>query len=187
MKRKLCAVLLIVAFVLNCVSCSHTPVPELSNEYLVGLSYGGLSWGMIYDCIDARVIVCTNRDILVYMPTTSSELDYEETLEKVATFELTEEQYNAINEVLDREKLYNMKVESNTGVCDGDGYYLILYGKDGEIVKKCGAYEPTSKNFMEIYRTVIENIPRDKIVAVRDEYAKELEIKDTYDDTNTDQ
>ena len=178
MKKKLCVVLLIVVLALNCVSCSKEPVPELSDEYLVGLSYGGASWGMIYDCIDARVIVCTNRDVLVFMPTTSCEPDYERSLEKVATFVLTEEQYNAISEVLDREELYNMKIKSNNNVCDGEGYYLFLYGKDGEIVKKCGGYESTSEDFMKIYRTVIHNIPGDKILAVRDEYVKELEIKD---------
>lgn len=178
MKRKLCFIALFIIMVMGGAACSLLPVPELSDEYLVGLDYGGSSWGTIYDCIDARVIICTNRDILVYMPTTSSELDYEETLEKVATYKLTEEQYNAINEELDREKLYNMRVESNTGVCDGSAYYLILYGKDGEIVKKCGAYMPTSENFMKIYKTVVNNIPRDKIIAVLDEYVKELEIKE---------
>lgn len=183
MKRKLCFIALFIIMVMGGAACSLLPVPELSDEYLVGLDYGGSSWGPLYDCIDARIIICTNRDVLVYMPTTSNERKREEYLEQIATLKLSEEQYNAINESLDREKLYNMQIGSNTDVCDGYSSYLILYGKDGAIVKMCGGYMPTSEKFKDMYNAVVHNIPGEEISALREEYLKELEEKEkTADD-----
>ena len=36
--------------------------PQFSDNYLVGFSYGGVSWGEYYDCISANVIICQNRE-----------------------------------------------------------------------------------------------------------------------------
>lgn len=178
MKRKLCFVALFVVLVMGGAACSLLPVPELSDEYLVGVDYGGASWGTTYDCIDARVIVCTNRDVLVYMPTTSDVSSRSKTMEQIAVLKLTEEQYAAINEGLDREELYNMRVGSDTDVCDGSSYCLILYDKDEKVLKECGGYMPTSKSFNAMFDTVVDNIPGDEINALREDYLEKLKERE---------
>lgn len=182
MKQKLLIIMLVISIMLGCASCEAAqpilPDPEFSDKYLVGIDVGGASWGLIYDCIDARVIVCTDGDVLMFMPTDSHERSYEQTLKQIAAFKLTEEQYTAINEKLDRKKLYHMQINSESDVLDGYSEHLLLYDKDEKILKRCGAYMPTTESFREMVRTVIDNIPLEEILEVRDRYVDELREKE---------
>lgn len=108
---------------------------EFSDEYLVGFDFGGLSWGDFYDCISVRVIICTNRDVLVFARSMETVHGRNGELEQIAELTLTEEQYSNIEKKLDREKLYNMKIKSDEGACDGSSYYLILYDQDKNVAK----------------------------------------------------
>lgn len=164
---------------------------EFSDEYFVGFDYGGLSWGDYYDCIDARVIICTNRDVLIYLPIIDEENRYAERLELAETLKLTDEQYENIEKGVNRKKLYKLKIRSNEDVCDGSSTFLILYDKDENVLKACGAYEPSNKKFWEMYRTVLDNVPTEEIGRIRDEYAEGLKNKDkpsatVYDIDNAD-
>jgi len=150
--------------------------PEFSDEYLVGLDYGGDSWGELYDCIDARIIICTNNDVLIYMPTDVRA--QAESLELVETLTLTDEQYANIEKGLDREKLYSLKIESDDEVCDGEVYALILYDKEQNILKSCGAYMPITEEFWTMYHAIIDNIPSDRILEIREEQVNLLRNRD---------
>ena len=152
--------------------------PEFSEEYLVGLDYGGMGWGTIYQTIDARVIICTNHDVLIYMPTDIDINAREKSLELVETLTLTDEQYENIENSLDRKKLYKLIVISNSQICDGDNYTLYLYDKEQNIAKSCGGYMPITKKFWDIYDAIIENIPTEKILEIRDSQIKKLIRKD---------
>ena len=147
--------------------------PEFSDKYLVGFDFGGSSWGEFYDCIDVRVIICTNRDVLVTAPSIETVHAAQKETKQLAKLTLTEEQYSNITGILDREKLYNMKIRSNDGVCDGDSYALILYDQDENVAKVCGAYMPTTKAFTKMYEGVMDNIPKEELRAVRNEYVDE--------------
>ena len=93
---------------------TEVEIPEFSSEYLVGVNVGGSSWGEFFECIDARVVVCTNHDVLVYMPT---KVDGKETSDEqvIATYTLTDDQYSAIDNELDKALLYTLDPEPDTG------------------------------------------------------------------------
>ncbi len=160
------------------ITTEEEVIPEFSDEYLVGLYYGGSSWGEYYDCIDATLIICTNHDVLVYMPTNVDEPYSVTDVEVVATLTLTDEQYNNIDSALDREKLYTMEIESDSEACDGDSDYLILYDKNQEIAKACGTYMPITEEFCDLYNIVLDNIPCDEINEIREEQIEKLRKMD---------
>ena len=147
---------------------------RFSDEYLVGFDYGGSSWGEFYECISARVIICTNKDVLIYMPTYESVHTNSPQLELVDTLTLTDEQYENIERGLNRKKLYRLMIRSDNGVLDGSSTYLYLYDKNEEVLKACGGYEPKNKRFWEMYRTIIDNIPVEEIMSIRDESIERL-------------
>ena len=153
-------------------------IPEFSDEYLVGFSFGGSGWGEFYDCIDAEVIICTNHDVLMYMPTLETLHDKKPEMVLVETLKLTDEQYHAIENAVDREKLYTMVIESNDNVDDGDSYGLILYDRNEEMLKYCGGYMPTTKEFNDIYDEVMNNIPREEMRKIHDDYVDMLRNED---------
>lgn len=161
----------------------ETEADELvfSDEYLVGFGFGGSSWGTYYDCVDVNVIICTNRDVLVQAPSIETTKTDETGIQLLAKLTLSEEQYANITKALDREKLYNMKIKSNRDVCDGSSYSLILYDQDENVAKVCGAYEPTTKAFNEMYKAVMDNIPKNELSAIRSQYVNELEHYDESD------
>ncbi|MBR6147057.1 MAG: hypothetical protein IKQ44_01740 [Lachnospiraceae bacterium] len=143
---------------------------RFSDEYLVGFDYGGSSWGEFYECISARVIVCTNKDVLIYMPAYDSIHTNSPELELVDTLTLSDEQYENIEKGVNRKKLYRLKIIPERDVCDGSSTYLLLYDKNENVLKACGGYEPRNKKFWEMYSAVIDNIPTEKINSIRDEY-----------------
>ena len=145
---------------------------EFSDEYLVGFDFGGSSWGDFYDCLSVRVIICMNHDVMVFGKKMESVHQRDGELEQIAKLTLTEEQYSNIEKILDRQKLYKMKIKSNQDICDGSSYYLILYDKDENIAKACGAYEPTTKAFLKMYDGVRDNIPKDELREIRNEYVE---------------
>lgn len=161
---------------------------RFSDEYLVGFDYGGSSWGEFYECISARVIICTNKDVLIYMPTSESVHTNSRELELIDTLTLTGKQYENIEKGINRKKLYWMKIRSDDSVCDGSSYFLILYDKNEEILKACGAYEPKSKKFWEMYSAVLDNVPTEEIMTIRNEYVEKLRNADmpqsSVNDTN---
>ena len=193
MKKRIFVCMLILAFCFTGCSGKNEPekttstteemileerIPEFSDEYLVGFSFGGSSWGEFYDCIDADVIICTNHDVLMYMPTLETLHDKKPEMVLVETLKLTDEQYHAIENAVDREKLYTMVIESNDNVDDGDSYGLILYDRNEEMLKYCGGYMPTTKEFNDIYDEVMNNIPREEMRKIHDDYVDMLRNED---------
>ncbi|MBQ6090317.1 MAG: hypothetical protein IJL07_03505 [Lachnospiraceae bacterium] len=167
--------MVIMSFVMDLNPYESISVPEFSDEYLVGFDYGGSSWGEFYDCLDAKVIICTNHDVLILMPTAES-IRYKNMYEyeEIGKITLTDMQYSNIETVLDREELYTLKIRSEKDVCDGYSMYLYLYNKDNTVAKECGAYMPTTERFIEIYDAVIDNIPGKEISDIREKNVKRL-------------
>ncbi len=150
--------------------------PEFSDEYYLGLSYGGSSWGDYYDCISVSIIICTDQNILVFAPPAD---DYRSgKSEEIASVKMDEENYNNIVKAVDRQKLYSLKIKSQKDVCDGYSRYLTLYDKDNNVLKACGAYMPSNKEFNEMCDVVYENLPSDKLDRIRKEYIKKVKEND---------
>ena len=156
-------------------SSQDVVVPEFSDKYLVGTTFGGSGWGEFYDCLSAKVTVCTNKEIIVELPQTEnhSVTGYEQ----AATLTLTDEQYNVIEKALDREKLYTLDPELDREACDGTSYVLTLYGTDDQPLKGCGGYMPQNKEFMYMYRTVQDNLPVEELSRMRLDWIEQLRKK----------
>lgn len=146
-------------------------IPQFSDEYLVGTYYGGAGWGEFYECLSARLIVCTNHELLVYLPLTEpyKVLDYQ----LAETLTLTDAQYQAIARGLDREKLYTLDPQEDREVCDGGTTELLLYDKEQNVAKACGGYMPQNEDFWEMYHAVIDNLPTDTLDKLRTDWIGE--------------
>ena len=150
-------------------------IPEFSEEYFVGANYGGTSFGTYYDMISAEIILCTNKNVLVFLP---ESVDTEAENVLVSTLTITDEQYNNIVNAIDRNKLYRLDPKPDQNVCDGYYRYLNLYDTNGEVCKPCGSYMPQNKKFNDMYTTFIENLPWRKIDQIRSEYVEKLREAD---------
>lgn len=145
---------------------------EFSDEYYLSLSYGGASWGDYYDCIGVEIIICTDRNILVFAPPVEDYRSVE--LIKIGSVKMDEDSYNNIVKAVDRKRLYSLKIESEKDVCDGYSEYLSLYDKDNKLLKKCGAYMPTNEEFREMYKAVYQNLPSEELSKIREEYIEKV-------------
>ncbi len=145
--------------------------PEFSEEYFVGANYGGASYGTYYDMISAEVILCSNKNVLVFLPE-SVDTDAEKVL--VSTLTITDEQFNNIVNGIDRNKLYTLDPKPDQSVCDGYYKYLILYDTNRQVCKLCGSYMPQNKKFNDMYTTFVENLPWREIDQIRSEYIDKL-------------
>lgn len=156
-------------------------VPELSDELLVGISYGGSGWGDFYECLSAQVVICKNRDVIIFMPT---KVEYYQAVEigPVGTLTLSEEQYSNIEEGVDLEKIYKLDPKEDRDVCDGDTTYIYLYNEEEGIAKACGGYMPQNSYFNESYKLIIENLPTDEINRIRKDQINILKYQDEYPD-----
>ncbi len=148
-------------------------IPEFSDEYLVGINYGGSGWGEFYECLDANAVICRNHEVIISMAT---KVEYHDVVEagQIATITLTDEQYENIEKGLNLKKLYTLDPKEDRDVCDGSSYYIYLYGEDDDVVKAVGGYMPDNKYFNKAYALLMENLPMDELNAIRDEQVDKL-------------
>ncbi len=153
-------------------------IPEFSDEYLVGFSYGGNGgFGSMSDVQSAKVIICTNHEVLVFLPDPDSYWSVLKHDEPIAVFTLTDEEYANIERVVDRRWIYKHDVKDSA--VDGRMYGLYLYGTDNEVIKYYGACEPGEYNteFWDIYNEVLRNSPLSEVCEVRDKWARDFNIR----------
>ena len=152
--------LLLMATVLTGVGCSGKSIPKFSDDIYVGYYYGGAGFGTAYDCMSMYLVIHTNHDMDVYMP--SSTYYRETNKDLLATLTLTDEQYENIVKGIDRKKLYTLDPKEQNDICDGDWTDIDLYGEDGKVVKTCGGYMPANEDLKNMERVIYANVPADK-------------------------
>jgi len=116
---------------------------QFSENILVSFNHGAPGFGTIEDCVDAEIFIYTDRTVkvMVYYP---------EELE-IASFAITEEEYEALAQLAASEKISRLKVKENQDVCDGSSYHIRLYGLDDSSILTKGGYMPEGKTFWEVY------------------------------------
>ena len=186
MKRFLICSLTIMLFAIT--GCSKQDAqespedPVFSDYYLVGLSIGGPSYGDDVREAEGVAIVCTDRSVQVYLPETDgTRILREYVLED--TYELTQEQYTGIEELIDREKLSRIEVAEGE-VTDGRFYSLGFYDDDRNPVGYYGGYEPlqSEEEFWSIYYEVRDLASIGKAEAIRDKWIYEALLSECGDD-----
>ena len=170
MQRKVFMAALVTAIACICGCGSHKdPMPELSSEYYCGTYYGGCGYGTFYDCFSGEVIVCTNKDLLVYMPKDDSrEYILAETLK------LTDVQYDGIVSSINREELYYLDPKEQIEICDGDSSYIKLYDENNELLKNCGGYMPANQSFLNMQKSLYNYLPMAELNKIRNDWANKL-------------
>ena len=120
MKRLLFCVFTIVLIALAGCSKQDTrenmEPPEFSDYYLVGFPYGGSGFGEPIAVSSADVIICTDHTVQILLPhvdATTGLGDYE----LRDTLTLTDEQYANIEELVDRDRMWNLETNEAAPVC----------------------------------------------------------------------
>ena len=122
---------------------------EYSDNILISLNYGAAGFGTRADCTDAEMYVYTDGTLRVTMY-----IEGEET--ELGAFVLTEEDFERVQELADRDEIYDLKVKENMDVCDGNSTHMTLYDEDDEELITKGGYMPEGKKFWEIYKGIRE-------------------------------
>ena len=135
---------------------------QFSENILVSLNHGAAGFGTIADCVDAEIFIYMDRTVkvMVYYP---------EELE-IASFAITEEDYEALAQLASSEKISKLKVKENMDVCDGTSYHISLYGLDDERIITRGGYMPEGKAFWKVYNGMKEVLKPYNISAYVVEY-----------------
>ena len=152
--------------------------PKYSEKYLVGFDFGGSSWGDYYQCISAGIVICTNGELQVTMPTKVENYNVTDP-QIIGTFQLTEKQYRNIEKALDKEKLFTIDPEPDDRVCDGYSIKLLLYDENDKVLRNCGGYMPQNEYLMDTYHLIMDNIPSDEIAGL---WARQIEFLRGQDD-----
>ena len=140
-------------------------VPELSDHYLIGFVYGRNEGPNPYWRLGAEVIITKEREAIIIMPT-SMNGSFGADEKEIARVKLTKEQYQSIENAIDAEMVFMMDPGMDERICDGRQLELMLYDKQDRLLRKCGGYEPTNPNFLELYDTIFENVPLEEISAI---------------------
>lgn len=130
--------------------CAGTS-PKFSSNILFSINAGASGYGTRAECTDAEIIVCTDRTVKIFMV----EADYS-TIAEIGSVTLSEEDYEKLNALVDRKKLYKLSVKNDMDVCDGSSYSITLYDENDEELVSKGGYMPASKKFMKLYKDIKE-------------------------------
>ena len=157
--------------------------PVFSDYYLVGISIGGPSYSDDVTEAEGLAIICTDRSVQVYLPETNGAHILKDYVLQ-DTYELTDEQYEAIEKLIDRDRLSTIEVAENDDVCDGRFYSLGFYDDDRNTVGCYGGYEPlqSEEEFWSIYYEVCNNASLDKAEVIRDKWIYESLLSEYGDD-----
>ncbi len=187
MKRFLICSLTIMLFAIT--GCSKNDAqetletPAFSDYYLVGISIGGPSYSDDVTEAEGVAIVCTDRTVQVYLPETNGAHTLKDYVLQ-DTYDLTDEQYEAIEMLIDREKLCAVEVAENDGCQDGRFYSLGFYDDDRNPVGCYGGYEPlqSEEEFWSIYHEVCNNASLNKAQVIRYKWIYEALLSEYGDD-----
>lgn len=137
----------------------NVKVPEFSDVYYCGLETAS-SNALMFDP-DAKVVICTNKDVLIYMPVEDKSVYKDEDYKLIDKATLSDEEYSNIVNSVDRERLYKMDINDEP-VDDGLSSYIYLYGADDELVKKAGCYGAITsfpESFWDMRYIIVDNLP----------------------------
>ena len=147
--RKWMTVFCTLLFLLGMTACAPAKEEvQYSENILVSFNHGAPGYGTREECVDAEIFIYTDRTVkvVVYYP---QEME-------IASFTITEEDYEALEKVAVAEEISKLHVEEEQGACDGSSYYISLYDSNDKSIVTKGGYMPQGGEFGEIYRGIKE-------------------------------
>lgn len=139
----------ITVILLAAVTGCGSALPQFSDNILFSTNAGASGYGTQAECTDAEIIVYTDRTVKIFMV----ESDFS-TVAEIGCVTLSEEDYEQLTALADREQIYRLKVEEDIEATDGSSYYIKLYDENDEVLVTQGGYMPESEDFMELYRDI---------------------------------
>ena len=131
---------------------------RLSNEYLVGMDY------FTGDFLELAPTVIVN---VRYDGRIEVDFDHRlsngEIFTETVFFDLSDEQFRNITDVVDLKRLYDLDPEESDPetTCDGGYSCLIIYDRDGGVYKNCGGFCPMNKEFNNMSYVIYTNLPEE--------------------------
>lgn len=138
----------LAAILLTTMTCCGSSLPKFSDNILFSINAGASGYGTRAECTDAEIIVYTDKTVKIFMV----ESDYS-TIAEIGSVTLSEEDYEQLTALADREKIYHLKVTDGEAD-DGTSYHITLYDENDETLISKGGYMPESKEFMELYKNI---------------------------------
>lgn len=136
-----------------------------SDDILVGYSLSGAGYGTYYECLSATVKVYTDRTVVVTMNMDGNP--------EAGSFQLSEDDYKKLEEIINPDEIANLEVEEDMEVCDGNCNYLYVYLKDNTTVS-VGGYMPEGARFWEIMTEIREVMEPYNVRGIKAEYVDML-------------
>lgn len=164
--------ILFAAILLTVTAGCGSASPKFSDSILFSINAGASGYGTRAECTDAEIIVYTDRSVKIFMV----EADYS-TIAEIGSVTLSEEDYEKLNALVDRKKLYKLSVKSDESVCDGSNYSITLYDENDEILVSKGGYMPTSKKFTSLYKNIKEILAAYDINQIVDAHREILSVE----------
>lgn len=179
-KRKILGSVLIIILLIM-VGCNGEEKAEnikFSKNILLSINNGAPGFGTVEDCIDAEIFIYADRtvSVVVYHP---AELE-------IASFEMTAEDYAALQKIAVPEKIRKLKVKNDEDVCDGSSYHISLYDEQDERVCYKGGYMPVGEKFWEIYNGIKKILEPYCISDIVEEYRESVRSGNVNDANMTD-
>ncbi len=178
MRKILGNILIIILVVMTgCNGGEKAENIKFSKNILLSINNGAPGYGTIEDCIDAEIFIYTDRtvNVVVYHP---AEIE-------IASLEMSEEDYEKLQEIAVPEQINKLKVENDEDVCDGSSYYISLYGEQDEGICYKGGYMPVGKMFWEVYNGIKEILEPYGINDIVEEYRESVRSGNVYDGSMT--
>ena len=174
MRKILASILMIILLVMTgCNGEKKVEDIKFSKNILLSINNGAPGFGSIEDCIDAEIIIYTNRIVCVvaFYPVET----------EIASWEMSEEDYEKLQEIAIPEQISKLKVENDEDVCDGSSCHISLYGEQDERIFYKGGYMPVGKEFWEIYNGIKEILEPYDINGMVEEYRESVRSGIVYD------
>lgn len=145
---------------------------EFSDDILVGISYGGAGYGTMVECLDTKVILYKDKGVEMILMSNNEPI--------IGTFSLSEEDYKAIESIVDPYEIATLNITTDMAVCDGNSQYLYVYDKDDNIIPK-GGYMVSSERFGEIRRAIMDILDKYDVRTIIAEAKNKLEYGNSYE------
>lgn len=171
--KKIWICLLTIGMLFVFCACG-TGEDEFSDKYLVGniASASGFEDFDFWESLPQEYRICYDGTVEIYMPTLS---EHEITgYEMAGTYQLTVSETDDLRKIINQKKLLKLDPKEDYAVCDGSSRTLTLYGKNDEVLKKCGGYMPRNKDFVSMYSAVKDTLHWEEHARIREAWISKL-------------
>lgn len=144
------------------------PPADFSDKYLVAVTSAGNSFGPrdFWNGMYTEYRICYDGTVEIYMPAVQNmELTDPEF---AGSYQLTKDETDYLLKAINQKKLYKLDPKLDKKACDATGKYMLLYDKNNDVLKECGGYCPTNKDFNAMYDAIKNTLHKQEHATIRE-------------------